>query len=82
MRSDCQRKWIYLENIFAAQDIKKQLMAEAANFQKADKYLKTLTKRALSKPAITRFIKQANLPELTKTLESLEEIEKKLKDYL
>jgi hypothetical protein len=49
-------------------------MAEAANFQKADKFLKTLTKRALAKPAITRFIKQTNLPELTKTLESLEEI--------
>jgi dynein heavy chain len=23
---ECQRKWVYLENIFAAQDIKKQLM--------------------------------------------------------
>lgn len=65
---DCQRKWIYLENIFAAQDIKKQLMTEANNFQKADKFLKTLTKKALTKPLISRFIKQTNLPELTKTL--------------
>jgi dynein heavy chain, axonemal len=57
-------------------------MTEASNFQKADKFLKNLTKKAQTKPIITRFIKQTNLPELTKTLESLEEIEKKLEDYL
>jgi dynein heavy chain, axonemal len=79
---ECQKKWVYLENIFAAQDIKKQLMVEAGYFQQADKYLKNLTKKASAKPLITRLLKNTNLNDLTKNLELLEEIEKKLEDYL
>ena len=59
---------MYLENIFAAQDIKKQLMVEAGYFQQADKFLKTLTKKTAARPLITRLIKNASLPELTKNL--------------
>jgi dynein heavy chain len=57
-------------------------MVEAGYFQQADKFLKNLTKKTLAKPLITRLIKNTNLPDLTKNLELLEEIEKKLEDYL
>ena len=81
--TECQKRWIYLENIFSAQDIKKQLMVEAGNFANADKFLKGLMKKTMTKPSISRLLKVTNiLTDLTKTLESLEEIEKKLEDYL
>ena len=54
---ECQRKWVYLENIFAAPDIKKQLMAEAASFTSADKFLKTLMKKTFTKPLISKLLK-------------------------
>lgn len=57
-------------------------MVEAGYFQQADKYLKTLTKKASAKPLLTRLLKNTNLADLTKNLELLEEIEKKLEDYL
>jgi dynein heavy chain len=57
-------------------------MVEAGYFQQADKYLKNLTKKATAKPLITRLLKNTNIADLTKTLELLEEIEKKLEDYL
>jgi hypothetical protein len=60
-----------LENIFAAQDIKKQLMVEAGYFQQADKFLKNLTKKASAKPLITRLLKNTNIADLTKNLELL-----------
>lgn len=38
----CQKQWIYLENIFAAQDIKKQLPTESQRFENVDKFFKQL----------------------------------------
>lgn len=71
--TECQKRWIYLENIFSAQDIKKQLMVEAGNFANADKFLKGLMKKTMTKPSISRLLKVTNiLTDLTKTLESLE----------
>ena len=49
-------------------------MVEAGYFQQADKYLKNLTKKASTKPLITRLLKNTNLNDLTKNLELLEEI--------
>jgi hypothetical protein len=46
-------------------------MTEAGYFQQADKYLKTLTKKTVARPLITRLIKNASLPDLTKNLELL-----------
>lgn len=72
---ECQKRWIYLENIFSAQDIKKQLMAEATQFANADKFLKNLTKKLFGKPLISRLLKTLNLAnDLARILESLEEI--------
>jgi dynein heavy chain len=66
---ECQRKWVYLENIFSAPDIKKQLMTEAAYFVTADKFLKNLTKKLFTKPLINRLIRILNvLVDLTKIL--------------
>jgi len=36
----CQKQWIYLENIFAAPDIKKQLPTESQRFEQVDKFFK------------------------------------------
>jgi hypothetical protein len=33
----CQRSWMYLETIFSAEDIQRQLPAEAAKFHTVDK---------------------------------------------
>jgi dynein heavy chain len=38
----CQKQWIYLENIFAAADIKKQLPTESSRFEQVDKFFKQL----------------------------------------
>ena len=72
---ECQKRWIYLENIFSAQDIKKQLMTEANQFVLAAKFLQNLTKKIFGKPLISKFLKTINLiNDLTRILESLEEI--------
>lgn len=42
-----QRNWMYLETIFCAEDIQKQLPEEAAKFQAVDKMWKVLTRNAL-----------------------------------
>lgn len=58
-------------------------MTEAGYFVTADKFLKNLMKKLITKPLINRLIKMLNvLNDLTRTLELLEEIEKKLEDYL
>lgn len=36
----CQKQWIYLENIFGAADIKKQLPTESQRFEQVDKFFK------------------------------------------
>lgn len=44
-------------------------MVEAAQFVAADKFLKSVTKKYLNKPLITKYLKVHNLlNELTKTL--------------
>lgn len=43
-------------------------MAEAASYQQVDKFLKNLTKKTAARPLITRLIKTASLPDLTKNL--------------
>lgn len=69
---ECQRKWVYLENIFIAPDIKKQLMVEAGYFVTADKFLKNLMKKLITKPLLNRLIRVGNvLNDLTKNLELL-----------
>ena len=80
---ECQKKWMYLENIFTAQDIKKQLEKEAAMFDQCDKTLRNLLKRVQTQPNAYRIVKLPNLFEsLNKTNDTLDYIEKELKEYL
>ena len=58
-------------------------MVEAANFATTDKFLKNLMKKTYTKPLISKLLKINGLfNDLSKNLEMLEEIEKKLEDYL
>ena len=44
-----QRAWMYLENIFSAEDIQKQLPAEATKFKQVDKFWKETFRKARHK---------------------------------
>ena len=80
-----QKRWIYLENIFSGQDIKKQLANEAAKFDNVDKYFKKFMQKANKTPQPFKLIKQfrTNLIETFRNHNKvLDEIEKQLEDYL
>jgi dynein heavy chain len=78
-----QKNWMYLESIFGAGDIKKQLPTESARFQDVDSQFRTIMKetfdfavalRACTKPGRLEVFQQAN--------ETLDQIQKSLEDYL
>ena len=79
----CQRQWMYLENIFNAEDIQKQLPAETAKFKLVDKFWRELMIKANNKKIVVELC--AN-EELLKKLQSnnqvLEDIQKGLENYL
>ncbi|CAD8108771.1 unnamed protein product [Paramecium sonneborni] len=80
---ECQKKWMYLESIFCSQDIKKQLSNESQLFDSCDRLIKKIVKQVNLRPQIMRLLAMQNmLDNLTKTLETLEQIEKSLEDYL
>ena len=80
----CQKNWIYLENIFAAADIKKPLPTESQRFEQVDKFFKQLMTKTSKSPNAMRTVKQnANLLEVLRTNNDiLDDIQKKLEDYL
>jgi dynein heavy chain len=41
----CQRNWLYLESIFSAPDIQRQLPAEAKMFTQVDKSYKDIMRK-------------------------------------
>ena len=43
---NCQRDWIYLEPVFTAVDIQRQLPGEAKMFMKADRSWKEIMRKA------------------------------------
>lgn len=78
-----QRQWMYLENIFNAEDIQKQLPAEAKLFQGVDKWWKDHMKLYKAYPQIYNVTKNPTL--LTRfqaSNKTLEDIQKSLEDYL
>jgi len=79
----CQRQWMYLENIFTAEDIQKQLPAETAKFNQVDKFWRDLMMKANKKPIVQDICASE---ELLKKLQAnnniLEEIQKSLENYL
>lgn len=53
----CQKQWIYLENIFTAPDIKRQLSTESAKFETVDKFFKTLMNKTAKAANAIRIVK-------------------------
>ena len=80
---ECQKKWMYLETIFSAADIKKSLAEESQSFEQYDKILRKIFNRVVINPNAFRCIKIPNiLDNLTKTSDALDIIERHLEDYL
>ncbi|XP_074520194.1 dynein axonemal heavy chain 6 [Halichoeres trimaculatus] len=79
----CQRNWLYLESIFLAPDIKRQLPAESKMFLKVDKSWKEIMSKVKRFPYA---LKAATQPDLLKTFQQnnvlLDEIQKCLEAYL
>uniref|UniRef100_K3WBQ7 AAA+ ATPase domain-containing protein n=1 Tax=Globisporangium ultimum (strain ATCC 200006 / CBS 805.95 / DAOM BR144) TaxID=431595 RepID=K3WBQ7_GLOUD len=80
----CQRSWMYLETIFCAEDIQKQLPVEAQKFTLVDKNWKTVMLRTNSDPSVIRSIESGSdlLEQFRMSNQILEEIQKSLEDYL
>lgn len=81
-----QRQWMYLENIFNAEDIIKQLPAEAKMFQLVDKQWKEHMVRAFKSPKALTFAAdyetQINLKRFQDNNKRFDEIQKCLEEYL
>lgn len=78
-----QRQWMYLENIFNAEDIQKQLPQEAKLFQAVDKWWKDHMKLFKAYPQIYNVTKNPSLLARFQTSnKTLEDIQKSLEDYL
>uniref|UniRef100_A0A8C3ADL9 Dynein axonemal heavy chain 6 n=1 Tax=Cyclopterus lumpus TaxID=8103 RepID=A0A8C3ADL9_CYCLU len=79
----CQRNWLYLESIFLAPDIKRQLPAESKMFLKVDKSWKEIMAKVNKMP---NALIAATQPDLLETFQDnntlLDEIQKCLEDYL
>merc|ERR1719174_2317414 len=78
-----QRQWMYLESIFSAGDIKKQLPTEAHQFQEVDTAWKTIMRETHENPtAIKAGTKPGRLQLFKQYNETLDRIQKQLEDYL
>jgi Dynein heavy chain, N-terminal region 2 len=55
----CQRNWLYLESIFSAPDIQRQLPAEAKMFTAVDKSYKDIMRKVNKVPLAIRAATQA-----------------------
>lgn len=63
----CQKRWLYLKQIFSTQDIQRQLVQEAKTFNQIEKFWKDLMRRTDDKPNALR---AATTPNLFETLQS------------
>ncbi|RYG69461.1 hypothetical protein EON64_02655, partial [archaeon] len=83
----CQRSWMYLENIFNAEDIQKQLPAESQKFLVVDRSWKAIMNRSHNDPKVlSTLIPLENGTSLLDAFlmnnEALESIQKSLEEYL
>lgn len=87
-----QQTWLYLESIFAPEDIRRQLPRESADFSQVDTFWQELMGTVAKNPCIMTVVDAGapNTPlsghdllkELTTANEKLEIIQKRLEDYL
>jgi dynein heavy chain len=79
-----QRAWMYLENIFSAEDIQKQLPTEAGKFKTVDKFWKETFRQVRMK--YQNSIDAFHIPNLLTKLkwanDTLDNVQKKLEAYL
>ncbi|KAI8465887.1 MAG: dynein heavy chain 7 [Monoraphidium minutum] len=78
-----QKSWMYLEPIFGAPDIQKQLPAESKAFDAVHRQMKDVMRRAKDRPNALQTAGNPGLLEsLQKSFETLEAISKSLEEYL
>ncbi|KAJ3023365.1 Dynein heavy chain 6, axonemal [Thoreauomyces humboldtii] len=79
----CQRNWLYLESIFSAPDIQRQLPDEARMFAQVDRSWKDTMRKVHRNP---NAMKAGTAPGLLETMQQnnvlLDQIQKCLEDYL
>ncbi|KAJ3281611.1 Dynein heavy chain 6, axonemal [Borealophlyctis nickersoniae] len=79
----CQRNWLYLESIFSAPDIQRQLPDEARMFMQVDRSWKDVMRKVSRNP---NAMKSGTTPGLLETMIQnnalLDQIQKCLEDYL
>ncbi|KAJ3052746.1 Dynein heavy chain 6, axonemal [Rhizophlyctis rosea] len=79
----CQRNWLYLESIFSAPDIQRQLPDEARMFAQVDRSWKDVMRKCFRNP---NAMKSGTTPGLLETMTQnnvlLDQIQKCLEDYL
>ncbi|KAK1792527.1 hypothetical protein P4O66_012465 [Electrophorus voltai] len=79
----CQRNWLYLESIFSAPDIQRQLPAEAKMFLQVDKSWKEIMRKVNRMPNALRASTQPGLLEIFQNNNALlDQIQKCLEAYL
>ena len=79
----CQKKWMYLENIFSAEDIQKQLPQESTKFQQTDKFWRDTMSRTNKNRVVAEICSADNLlNKFQSANNSLEDIQKSLENYL
>ncbi|XP_043915244.1 dynein axonemal heavy chain 6 [Protopterus annectens] len=79
----CQRNWLYLESIFSAPDIQRQLPAEAKMFLQVDKSWKDIMRKVNRLPNALRAATQPGLLEMFQNNNALlDQIQKCLEAYL
>ena len=78
-----QRAWMYLESIFGAPDIQKQLPQETVQFLRVDQSWKDIMRKTKKKPHIVEAATASGVLEMFQEAnKTLEKIQKSLEDYL
>ncbi|CAH8560243.1 unnamed protein product [Schistosoma turkestanicum] len=79
----CQRSWLYLESIFSAPDIQRQLPSEAKSFMAVDKSYKDVMRKVQKVPLAMRAATQPGLFDIFRNNNQLlDQIQKCLEAYL
>jgi len=79
----CQKNWMYLESIFSAPDIQRQLPSESKVFFKIDNSLRENMRRTIDDPNCVRSCTRNGLKDtLIRHNAGLDSIQKSLEDYL
>ncbi|QDZ24237.1 heavy chain of dynein [Chloropicon primus] len=80
---ECQKQWMYLESIFSAADIQRQLPNESKAFFAVDKQFKDIMRRTKDRGNALQAGSTPGWLELfQKSNETLEKVQKNLEDYL